>query len=279
MSIVSKCKKVLNLGLQWFRDIYRNRKLILDLANKDFKSRYAASYLGIIWAFVQPIVTVTIYILVFQLGFKAQPVRNVPYALWLVVGIVPWLFFQEALLSATNSLIEFSYLVKKVVFKISVLPMVKIISALYVHIFFVGVAIILYFAFGNTPHIYMIQVIYYTFAAVVLVLGFSYITASMVVFFRDLGQIVSILLQFGMWLTPIMWNIDDLEWMTPVIQRFLKFNPMYYITSGYRDAFLNKVWFWEKQTWTIYFWAATIVIWLLGTMTFKRLEKHFADVL
>ena len=53
MSVVSKGKKVANLGLQWFRDIYRNRKLILDLANKDFKSRYAASYLGIIWAFVQ----------------------------------------------------------------------------------------------------------------------------------------------------------------------------------------------------------------------------------
>ena len=105
MSVVSKGKKVANLGLQWFRDIYRNRKLILDLANKDFKSRYAASYLGIIWAFVQPIVTVAIYILVFQLGFKAKPVRDVPYALWLVVGIVPWLFFQEALLSATNSLI------------------------------------------------------------------------------------------------------------------------------------------------------------------------------
>ena len=210
MSVVSKGKKVANLGLQWFRDIYRNRKLILDLANKDFKSRYAASYLGIIWAFVQPIVTVAIYILVFQLGFKAKPVRDVPYALWLVVGIVPWLFFQEALLSATNSLIEFSYLVKKVVFKISVLPMVKIISAFYVHIFFVGVAVILYFAFGYTPHLYMIQVIYYTFSAVILVLGFSYITASMVVFFRDLGQIVSILLQFGMWLTPIMWNMDDL---------------------------------------------------------------------
>ena len=174
MSVVSKGKKVANLGLQWFRDIYRNRKLILDLANKDFKSRYAASYLGIIWAFVQPIVTVAIYILVFQLGFKAKPVRDVPYALWLVVGIVPWLFFQEALLSATNSLIEFSYLVKKVVFKISVLPMVKIISAFYVHIFFVGVAVILYFAFGYTPHLYMIQVIYYTFRSFFLYFFSSY---------------------------------------------------------------------------------------------------------
>ena len=175
MSVVSKGKKVANLGLQWFRDIYRNRKLILDLANKDFKSRYAASYLGIIWAFVQPIVTVAIYILVFQLGFKAKPVRDVPYALWLVVGIVPWLFFQEALLSATNSLIEFSYLVKKVVFKISVLPMVKIISAFYVHIFFVGVAVILYFAFGiRTTSLYDTGYLLYFFSSYFSIRFFLY---------------------------------------------------------------------------------------------------------
>ncbi len=276
---MGKLKKAMNLALGWFKDVYRSRRLILDLANKDFKSRYAASYLGIIWAFVQPIVTVSIYILVFQVGFKQGIGRDVPFALWLTIGIVPYLFFQEALLSATNSLLEFSYLVKKVVFKISVLPIVKIISAAYVHLFFMGLAVVVYLCFGMTPHIYMIQVFYYSFAAIVLVLGLSYITASMVVFFRDLGQIVNILLQFLMWLTPIMWNIDDMEWMTPGIHRFLKLNPVYYITSGYRDAFLNKVWFWEKGEWTLYFWIVALVIAMLGTMTFKKLEKHFADVL
>lgn len=276
---MGKLKKAGNLAFGWVKDVYRSRRLILDLANKDFKSRYAASYLGIIWAFVQPIVTVLIYILVFQVGFKQGLGREVPFALWLTIGIVPYLFFQEALLSATNSLLEFSYLVKKVVFKISVLPIVKIISAAYVHLFFIALAVIVYLGFGMKPHIYMIQVFYYSFAAVVLVLGLAYITSAMVVFFRDLGQIVNILLQFLMWLTPIMWSTEDMEWVTPAVHRFLKLNPVYYITSGYRDAFLNKVWFWEKGEWTVYFWLVAILIAGVGTLTFKKLEKHFADVL
>lgn len=276
---MGKLKKVQNLAVGWIRDVYRSRRLILDLANKDFKSRYAASYLGILWAFVQPIVTVTIYILVFQVGFKQGMKRNVPFALWLTIGIVPYLFFQEALLSATNSLMEFSYLVKKVVFKISVLPIVKIISAAYVHLFFIGLTVMVYLCFKMPVHIYMVQVFYYSFAAIVLVLGLSYITASMVVFFRDLGQLVNILLQFFMWLTPIMWDVNDMEWITPGIHRFLKLNPIYYIISGYRDTFLDKVWFWEKGEWTIYFWIVALVIAILGTLTFKKLEKHFADVL
>lgn len=276
---MGKLKKAANLVSGWLKDVYRSRRLILDLANKDFKSRYAASYLGIIWAFVQPIVTVLIYILVFQVGFKQGLGREVPFALWLTIGIVPYLFFQEALLSATNSLLEFSYLVKKVVFKISVLPIVKIISAAYVHLFFIALTVIVYFCFGMKPHIYMIQVFYYSFAAIVLVLGLSYITSAMVVFFRDLGQIVNILLQFLMWLTPIMWSVEDMEWVTPAVHRFLKLNPVYYITSGYRDAFLNKVWFWEKGEWTVYFWIVAFLIAGAGTLTFKKLEKHFADVL
>lgn len=277
--MIRKCKRVFHLGSGWLKDVYKSRKLILDLANKDFKSRYAASNLGIIWAFIQPIVTVTIYILVFQVGFKQGVDMEIPFALWLTIGIVPYLFFQEALLSATNSLIEFSYLVKKVVFKISVLPLVKIIAASYVHLFFILVAALVYFGFGMAPHVYMLQVFYYSFAAMALVLGLSYITASMVVFFRDLGQIVNILLQFLMWLTPIMWNVDTMDWMTPGIHRFLKLNPIYYITNGYRDAFLNKVWFWENGEWTLYFWAVTLMIGFVGTLTFKKLEKHFADVL
>lgn len=282
MSIATKGKKAVLLGSNWFRDIWRSRRLILDLANKDFKGRYAASYLGTIWAFVQPIVTILIYVFVFQLGMKATPPEgagDIPYSLWLTIGIVPWFFFQDALMSATNSLMEFSYLVKKIVFKISVLPIVKIISAFYVHIFFAFLLVVLSAIFGYMPHIYMLQAVYYTGAATVLVLGLSYITASTVVFFRDLSQIISILLQFGMWLTPIMWNMGTMGIENELVQRMFKLNPMYYIVNGYRDSFINKVWFWEHQGWTIYFWMVTLGVCALGTLTFKKLEKHFADVL
>ena len=96
-------------------------QLILELAISDFKTRYATSYLGMIWAFVQPIVSVMIYVIIFGYGLRSAPVRDVPFVLWLVAGIIPWFYFSEAWTSATNSLREYSYLVKKVLFDITAL--------------------------------------------------------------------------------------------------------------------------------------------------------------
>ena len=109
---------------------------MFSLAKNDFKTKYAGSYLGIVWAFIQPIVTILVYWFVFSVGLKAGTVSDYPFVLYLVSGIVPWFFFQDALNGGTNALIEYNYLVKKVVFKISILPIVKNISALFVLVFF-----------------------------------------------------------------------------------------------------------------------------------------------
>ena len=131
-------------------DIYKNRRLVAKLAKNDFKTRYAGSYLGIVWAFIQPVITILVYWFVFSVGFRSGTGDlGVPFVLYLVAGIVPWFFFQDALIGGTNSLLEYNYLVKKVVFNISVLPVVKIISAMFVHAFFVLFTIILYAAYGN----------------------------------------------------------------------------------------------------------------------------------
>lgn len=264
----------------WIKDIASSGKLILKLAKNDFKTRFAASYLGVIWAFVQPIVTVVIYVFVFQYGFRSQaPVAGVSYVLWLVAGIVPWFFFMEGVNSATNSLIEYSYLVKKIVFKINVLPVVKIISALFVHLFFILVALVLYFCNGMEVSIYLVQIIYYSFCTVALMLGICYLTSAVTVFFRDLGQIVNILLQFGMWLTPIMWDISMFAGNGQIIGEIMQFNPMYYIVKGYRDSFYGHIWFWEQPELTLYFWVITALIFVIGIYVFRKLQKHFADVL
>ena len=110
----------------------------------------------------------------------------------------------------------------------------------------------------------------------VLTLGLSYGTAAVTVFFKDLSQIVNILLQFGMWLTPIMW---DYNLFGPKVAKIMKFNPMFYVVDGYRDCFFGNVWFWEKPGQTVWFWFVSLVIFIVGAFTFKRLEKHFADVL
>lgn len=269
---VKYSKKIMTLPIELIHD----RRLIFNLAKNDFKTKYAGSYLGIIWAFIQPIITVLIYWFVFQVGFKSAPIKDFPFVLWLIAGIVPWFFFNESLLNSTNSLLEYSYLVKKVVFKVSILPLVKIISALFVHLFFILLAIFIYALNGYMPTMFLIQVIYYSFCTFMLSLSLSYATSAIVLFFKDLGQIVNILLQIGMWLTPIMWSFT----MIPEkYQWILKLNPMYYASEGYRDAFINHVWFFEKFNQTIYFWIVTMFLFLAGALIFKRLKPHFADVL
>ena len=156
-------------------DLYRNRRLVMKLAKNDFKTRYAGSYFGTIWAFVQPVVTILVYWFVFSVGFRSNTDElGIPFVLYLVAGIVPWFFFSDALSGGTNALIEYNYLVKKVVFNISVLPVVKIISALFVHGFFVILAIILYMCNGRFPDMYYLQIFYYSACAFFLVTGLCY---------------------------------------------------------------------------------------------------------
>ena len=264
------------------KELVAKRKLIWELSKADFRKRFVGSYFGVVWMFIQPIVTVLIYWLIFgPIGFKsAPPVPNASYVQWLVPGIAPWFFFSEALNCGTGCLQEYNYLVKKVVFNISVLPVVKIISAMFVHAFFVLFTIILYAAYGKFPDFYYLQIIYYSVCVFILVLGLSYATSAIVIFFRDLTQIINIVLQVGVWLTPIMWIVEASPLMGhPVIMKILKLNPMYYIVSGYRDTFLMKTWFWEHAGWTVYFWIFTILCFLFGSWVFKRLRIHFADVL
>ena len=259
-------------------ELWQNRELIWKLAKNDFKSKYAGSYMGIVWAFVQPVVTVLVYWFVFTIGGRAPSggTGSYPFVLWLIVGIVPWFFFSDALGQGTIALLSYQFLVKKVVFKISILPIIKIISALFIHIFLVAVTLILLMLNGYYPSIYWLQIIYFTFCTFMLVLGMSYITCSIVVFFRDLGQIISIALQVGVWITPIMWHLDDLS---RPMQILFKINPVYYVVDGYRMALLDHMWFWEHFYSTAYFWIFTVVTFLIGALVFKRLKVHFADIL
>lgn len=259
-------------------ELFQNRELIWKLSLNDFKSKYSGNYLGIFWAFVQPIVTVLVYWFVFAVmrGDWGLDGNGYPFVLWLIVGIVPWFFFSDALSQGTSAMLSYEYLVKKVVFKISILPIIKVMSAMFIHIFFLIFSLILITCYGYYPDIYSIQVIYFSFCMFALTLALSYITCSIVVFFRDLGQIISIALQVGIWITPIMWNIETLPRYLQVI---FKLNPVFYVVDGYRMALLDKMWFWEHFFSTAYFWIFTVAAFLFGALIFKRLKVHFADVL
>lgn len=254
----------------------RDKKLILNLAKNDFKTKFAGSYLGIIWAFVQPVIMILVYWFALGVGLRSGDTMDYPFVLWLMCGLVPWFFFSEALGSGTNALTEYSYLVKKVVFKIDILPIVKLISAMFVHLFFVALIIILHACYGYYPDWYTLQIVYYIICMFIFIMALIYLTSSVVVFFKDLNQIISIILQVGIWATPIMWNASAIS---PKLDTIMKINPVYYVVNGFRDSLLDKIWFWERPVWTICFWAVVIILYIIGRKVFKKLQIHFADVL
>ena len=259
-------------------ELYQSRHLIWKLAKNDFRKRYAGSSMGALWALAQPVVTVAMYYIVFDklMGGGGRGVEDVPFVLFLTAGLGPWFYFNEALNNGTNALREYDYLVKKVVFKISILPIIKVIAATFIHVFFVAVLLIVAALYGYYPTVYTTQILYYSACLFVFVLALCYATCAVVVFFKDLTQIIGIALQIGIWATPILWNIDSApgEWVV-----ILKLNPLVYIVNGYRSAIYERSWFFEDFFSTMYFWIVTVVLFGIGVAVFKRLKPHFADVL
>ena len=265
-----------NMVCRFVKDLLASRAIIWDLTKKDMRQRYLGSYLGILWAFIQPTITVLIFWFVFQVGFKSKPVGDFPFVLWLVCGMFPWFFFTDAWSSATNSIMANSFLVKKMVFRVSLLPIIQIMSALLVNSFFVAVLFLMFAAYGYMPNIYNLQIFYYWFALICLVFGLSLLTSTLVIFLRDIGQMVGMLLQFGFWGTPIFWSLDFI----PASWHWIfKLNPMYYIVEGYRESFIYHQWFWERGIINVGFWVVTIVLIIVGVVVFKKMRPHFADVL
>ena len=262
--------------INFLKAILQNRTLLWSLTKNDFKQKYLGNMLGVAWAFIQPTATILIFWFVFQVGFKSQPVDDFPFILWLVAGMFPWFFFADGMSTGTNSIVANSFLVKKVVFRVSLLPIISLLSALAIHIFFIFFMFGMFIYYGYSPELYWLQTLYYLFATVVLLLGFSWITSSVVVFFKDIGQLVAMVIQFGFWLTPIFWNMSMVP---PKYHWIIELNPMVYIIEGYRNSMIYHKWFWENMDMTIYFWIVTLSIFAIGGLTFKKLRPHFADVL
>ncbi|SET74789.1 teichoic acid transport system permease protein [[Clostridium] aminophilum] len=267
--------------LKLFRDLWENKKMVAELAKADFRKRFVGSYFGIVWMFVQPLVTIAIYAFIFgEHGMKnAPPVPNASYVIWLTPGMIPWFYFSESLNMGTGTLQEYNYLVKKVVFQVELLPVIKLVSCFMVHLCFMAIMFGLYLFDGRMPMASWIQVFYYAFALSMFTLALVYFTSSIQVFFKDMSQIVAICLAFGMWLTPIMYDEAIFTNRNAWIGTFFKINPFYYIAAGYRDSMLTGHWFWERPTMTVYFWSVTLILMILGLRSFRKLRPHFSDVL
>lgn len=260
----------------FFKGLFKERKVIFDLAKNDFKAKYTNSLLGVVWAFALPLTIIFVLWFVFQIGLRALPVDDIPFILWYIPAFLAWNFFTDAFGNGAGCIFDYSYLVKNMQFRVSSLPVVKIISSSFVHLFFIIFIFVMYLVYGRFPSIYNIQVVYYYICNVVLLLGVTWIMSALAVFSRDILNIISLIVQVGFWATPLVWDPSN---MPRTVQTIVKINPMYYVCVGYREAFTTNIWFWNHPIQTLYFWTFALAQLVLGAYVFHKLRPQFADML
>jgi ABC-type polysaccharide/polyol phosphate export permease len=274
-----KIKKYLNFKdfTGFLRGLIRSRNVMIQMVIKDIQSQYLGSFLGITWSFIQPFMYVAVISLVFSIGLRgSRGSEELPFVLFLVSGITVWFFISDCVSYGVTSIQQHSYLVQKIVFRVSMLPVVKIFSALFVHMIFLFLLVSLFALHGLFPDLYYLQILYYLFSTIVLMLGLAWFTSSVVLFFPDLQQIMQLMVRIGFWFTPIIWNLKRV----PVKYRWLiEANPACYLVQGYRNCFIHKTWFWERPYYSLYFWIFTLLVFAVGSIVFRRLKPHFADVI
>ncbi|MDR6395713.1 ABC transporter permease [Herbaspirillum seropedicae] len=255
---------------------FRHREMIRVLALRDFQSRYAGTVAGSLWTVAHPIAIVTVFYFVFSIGFKSKAPDNVPFILWFAVGLMAWFYFNDGLQAIANSITGNPHLVKKTVFPVEVLAVVQIVSALLPHLAFLAVVTVV-LLFNEIPlEAFRLQVFYFMLCTTVLLLGLGWLISALQVFYRDISQALTIILNLWFWATPIVW---DSKMMPPEYNWIFVFNPMHYVVDGYRGMLIYAQPKWPDSTETMIFWTITLGMLALGSVVFRRLKPEFADVL
>jgi ABC-type polysaccharide/polyol phosphate export permease len=256
----------------------KNRKILLNLIKSDFKNRYLGNHLGIVWAFIQPLVMVAVYWFVFTRGLRVGAMSAAPFLLWLLAGMVPWFLLSDAILSASSAIVSQSFLVKKIVFEVKLLPLVKVGSSILVNLAFWVLLLVVCICYGYYPNWWWVQLGYFMLCIFLLSLSAGILLSAIMPFIPDVGQMVGVLFQVLFWATPVMWNKDVLI-KHHELQYIIKLNPFAYIVNGFRDTLINKIPFWHFYNQMIYFWCFVLLLYWLGNRVFNKLRPHFADVL
>jgi ABC-type polysaccharide/polyol phosphate export permease len=268
-------KQFLKEIIDFFYQLFINRQLILTLTMRDFEKAYIKNFFGFVWAILDPLAFVVILYIVFGTRYGDADYNAVPFAVYLITGHIAFELFSSTLTKVTKSIAEHSYLLKKVNFRVAILPLVTILSNLMVHAIVLVIAILIVVFNHFLPTWYWLQLLYYIFALSVFLVSAGWLTSSIYLFFPDISNIVGIITRALFFLTPIFWNIEGLP---ESFQNLLKLNPLYYIVAGYRDSLINQVGVWHHPLLTVYYWTVCLVVMVAGVLVFKKLRPHFADV-
>ena len=252
-------------------ELYQYRELLKTSIKKEIRGKYKASFLGVLWSFINPLLQVLVYAIVFPYMMRDT---GDDYIIYLVTGILPWTFFQTVINECVISVKKNSGIIKKVYFPRVILPLSSAISGLIN--FFISCLIILFFCLifkvGFSWH--FLYAIPLAIIECVLALGIGLALGAVDAYVQDLEYIVNFILMMAFYGSPIVYQMSLFESNT-LFLKIIQLNPMTKIIMGYRDAFLYHVT--PPLTDFIYLSVIACIVLVLGYMIFKKLEKGFAE--
>lgn len=253
------------------KEIYQYREMIRMLVRRDLRGRYKASFLGFLWTFINPLLQLGVYTIVFSVIMRSNIEK---YYLYLFIALIPWIFFSSSITGGATCILAQKDMVTKIHFPRQVLPISHVTSC-FVNMLlcFVVVLLVCFFSIGLNfvilPLLIPIMLTEY-----LLALGLCFIVAGATVYFRDLEHIVGIFVMLWQFLTPVMYSV---EMVPEEIRQIFMVNPMTPVIVCYRDILYYKQ---APQLQTLLASVGLGVLFLvMGWFLFNRLQRHFAEEL
>ena len=258
----------------FLRNLVERRSLLFQLVRRDFEQRFVGSAMGWIWGLIHPFVLLLSWTFAFQyvLGVKAP--AGVPYPLFLFAGMLPWMLFSETVNRSAPSLLDQANLITKTVFPAEIVPVSVFLSTLASHILALVLMVAATALWANQISIFLVTLPLFMAAVGLFAVGVGWIVSSLHVFLRDTAQVVSVIMTFWFWLTPVF--VDEATF--PKRARFLlTLNPLFYVVRAYRAVLLygNMP---SPVDLAIAF-ACGAAAFVVGGLFFRYMKRGFADVL
>jgi len=252
-------------------ELWHYRELAYFLVWRDIKVRYKQTVLGAAWAIIQPVFTMLVFAVFF--GHLAKmPSDGVPYPIFAYAALVPWTFFANALLQASNSLVGSANLIKKVYFPRLIVPLASVLSGIVDFALAFVVLVMMMAGYGITPSLRLLWVPVFVFLTMLTALGVSLWLSALNVEYRDVRYVVPFLTQFWLFATPVAYPSSLLSepWRT-----LYGLNPMVGVVEGFRWALLN-IGSAPGPMLAVSGLASAVLV-AGGAFYFRRLERSFAD--
>ena len=254
-----------------FKKIYNYRELLKTNVKKEIRGRYKNSFLGILWSFLNPLLQLLVYSVIFGALLAGG---DETYPIYICVALIPWTYFTTAISQAAFTVIGNSDIIKKVYFPREILP-ISVVTSGAVN-FVISTIIILAFVIFSGVGLswYIVLYPFILLIQYILLLGIGFIVSSVTVYFRDLEHIIGVILMAAFYATPIVYNIQQLP---HALQVLVNLNPMTHLINGYRDIFYYHQM--PNMKMLLILLGISIVLTIVGYFIFKKLQKGFAEEL